>query len=72
MIFLTAFLLGVISGAGTVMIIRVKNTMRKKKYGFSERPADILGPSCNSDKTVQYPAVTESVDGSKAVKEFKS
>lgn len=69
MLYLTAFILGLLAGSGTVLVIRLKNTHRRKTYGFSD---DIQLPVLVSDDNSKYSEITGTVDGSGAVHQFNN
>lgn len=72
MLYLSAFLVGILCGAGTVLFLRIWNVHRERKYGFSETLPEKLIEPFASDKNSQYTSIDESVDGSVAVNEFKN
>lgn len=71
MLYFTAFILGFFGGAVTVLCIRFKNTYRIKQYGLLEREEQIPQQYSASDDASKYSDIANSVDGSKAVNEFK-
>lgn len=70
MLYFSAFILGFLGGAATVLCIRVKNSHRRKQYGLQDREEQIPLRPAVSDEASKFSDIASSVDGSKAVKEF--
>lgn len=69
MLYLSAFMLGLLTGSGTVLGIRLKNTRRRKTYGFAD---DIQPPVLVSDDNSKYSDIAGTVDGSGAAQQFNN
>ncbi len=72
MIYLFSFLFGVFCGSGAILFIRLRNTRRIKKYGFTETQAEKPMVPFVPDADSKLPEAPESVDGSRALKDFKN
>lgn len=65
------FVIGFIGGGGAVLIIRLRNTYRRKTYGFSETIPALTPSTFSSDDESKYAPERKSVDGREAMREFK-
>lgn len=72
MMYVSAFLIGFLCAAGMTLFIRLWSTIRKRKHGFAEPLNELSRIPFSSDTDSKYAGIAQSIDGSRAVENFKN